>query len=35
MKIGFDYGGMISFSPDQWRKILLNTMERGHENDSN
>jgi len=31
MKIGLDYGGVISFSPDSWRKTLLKAKENGHE----
>ncbi len=31
MKIGLDYGGVISFSPDGWAKTLLKAKERGHE----
>jgi hypothetical protein len=31
MKIGLDYGGVISFSPDGWRKTLLKAKENGHE----
>ncbi len=31
MKIGLDYGGVISFAPDGWAKTLRKAMLRGHE----
>lgn len=31
MKIGLDYGGVISFSPDGWRKTLQKAIGYGHE----
>ncbi len=31
MKIGLDYGGVISFSPDGWANTLLKAKGRGHE----
>jgi hypothetical protein len=30
MKIGLDYGGVISFSPDSWAKTLLKAKDNGH-----
>ncbi len=30
MKIGLDYGGVISFTPDGWAKTILKAKERGH-----
>ncbi len=31
MKIGLDYGGVISFSPNGWAKTLLKARDNGHE----
>lgn len=31
MKIGLDYGGVISFAPDGWRQTLLKAMQNGHQ----
>lgn len=31
MKIGLDYGGVISFSPDGWSKTLYKALRNGHE----
>jgi hypothetical protein len=31
MKIGLDYGGVISFSPDGWKETLLKAKNNGHE----
>lgn len=31
MKIGLDYGGVISFAPDGWAKSIQKARERGHE----
>ncbi len=31
MRIGLDYGGVISFSPDGWKKTLLKSIGNGHE----
>lgn len=31
MKVGLDYGGVISFSPDGWANSIKKAQERGHE----
>ena len=31
MRIGLDYGGVISFAPDGWCKTLLKAASNGHE----
>jgi hypothetical protein len=31
MKIGLDYGGVISFAPDAWKLTLLKAASNGHE----
>ena len=31
MKIGLDYGGVISFSPDGWANTLIKASQNGHE----
>lgn len=31
MRIGLDYGGVISFAPDDWAKTLLKAKGNGHE----
>jgi hypothetical protein len=31
MKIGLDYGGVISFSPDGWAKTIKKSIGNGHE----
>lgn len=31
MKIGLDYGGVISFAPDGWEQSILKAKERGHQ----
>jgi len=31
MKIGLDYGGVISFAPDGWGETIEKAMSRGHE----
>ncbi len=30
MKIGLDYGGVISFAPDGWARAILNAKSKGH-----
>jgi hypothetical protein len=31
MRIGLDYGGVISFAPDGWARTIGRAKERGHE----
>ena len=31
MKIGLDYGGVISFAPDGWAETLKKAKDRGHQ----
>lgn len=31
MRIGLDYGGVISFAPDGWAKTIVAARSRGHE----
>ncbi len=31
MKIGLDYGGVISFAPDGWSETVQKAISRGHE----
>lgn len=30
MKIGLDYGGVISFAPDGWSKTVMKAIDNGH-----